>query len=64
MIITAYDVYRYSIALKNSGITQENIDVLERQFLLLVFGKEGAKRLIEYINANKMPITLPTSNLP
>ena len=46
MIITAYDVYRYSIALKNSGITQENIDVLERQFLLLVFGKEGAKRLI------------------
>lgn len=37
---------------------------MERQFLLLVFGKEGAKRLIEYINANKMPITLPTSNLP
>lgn len=56
MIITAYDIYKYSIALKNSGITQENIDVLERQALILIFGKEGARRLIKYIIENKTAI--------
>lgn len=53
MIVTAYNLYQYTIALKNSGVTQENINMLERQFLPLLFGVDGATRLIKYINENK-----------
>lgn len=53
MIVQPSDITNYSIALKNSGITFANIELLERQFILHLFGKEGAKALISYINANR-----------
>lgn len=59
MLITSVDLYRYSIALVNSGITQDNIDMLERQILVTIFEKESAKALVNYINENKKPIESP-----
>lgn len=51
-IITQDDLYRYSIALKNSGITDENIKMLETNMLMRLFGKEGAKALINAIKTD------------
>lgn len=48
-IITQEDLYRYGIGLKNNGIADENLLMLETNMLMRLFGKEGAKRLINAI---------------
>lgn len=49
MIVQPLDLFKYSIALVNSGVTIESIEILERQILPLLFGVEGAERLVAYI---------------
>lgn len=51
-IVSADNLYEYSIALRNSGITVSNLQMLERQILTFIFGKEGALALVREINAN------------
>lgn len=51
-IVSADNLYEYSIALRNSGITVSNLQMLERQILIFIFGKEGALALVREINAN------------
>lgn len=52
MIVEPLDLFKYSIALVNSGVTLESIEVLEQQILPLLFGVEGAERLVEYLAEN------------
>lgn len=52
MIVEPLDLFKYSIALVNSGVTYESIEVLEQQILPLIFGVEGAERLVGYLNEN------------
>lgn len=51
-IVDPLDLFKYSIALVNSGVTYESIEVLERQILPLLFGVDGAERLLEYLAEN------------
>lgn len=51
-ILSIDDLYSYSIALRNSGITVQNLGMLEKQVLVFLFGKDGARRLVQEINAN------------
>lgn len=51
-IVDPLDLFKYSIALVNSGVTYESIEVLERQILPLLFGVNGAERLLEYLAGN------------
>ncbi len=51
-ILTADDLFSYSIALRNSGVTVQNLRMLETQVLIFIFGREGARRLIRAINEN------------
>lgn len=51
-ILTTEDLYSYSIALRNSGITTSNLHMLETQILIYLFGKEGARRVVKEINTN------------
>ncbi len=57
-ILSADDLFSYSIALRNSGVTVQNLAMLERQVLVFLFGKEGARRIVQEINANT--VTSPT----
>lgn len=60
MIVEPLDLFKYSIALVNSGVTIENINLLEQQILPILFGVEGAERLVEYLNENtSVTITPP-----
>lgn len=52
MIVEPLDLFKYSIALVNSGVTLESIEVLEQQILPLLFGVDGAERLVEYLSEN------------
>lgn len=51
-ILSADDLYSYSIALRNSGVTTNNLRMLETQVLIFLFGKEGARRIVKEINEN------------
>lgn len=53
-ILSADDLYSYSIALRNSGITINNLRMLETQVLIFLFGKEGARRVVQEINENRV----------
>jgi len=50
-ILTVQDLHTYSIALQNSGIAVKNLQALEMQVLVLIFGRDGAKTLVKKINA-------------
>lgn len=56
MILQVSDLYKYSIALQNSGITPENLAMLERQAISVLFGREGARNLIKYLNENTIEV--------
>lgn len=51
-IVSQDDLYKYGIGNKISGITDENITMLETNMLIRIFGKEGARRIITAINEN------------
>lgn len=51
-ITTTEDLYSYSIALRNSGITVSNLKMLEMQVLVFIFGKDGARAIVQEVNNN------------
>lgn len=51
-ILKPEDLSTYSIALRNPGLAVENLQMLEVQVLLFIFGKDGARALINEINVN------------
>lgn len=51
-ILSSDDLFSYSIALRNSGVTVQNLHMLETQVLIFLFGKDGARSLVREINAN------------
>lgn len=53
-ILSPEDLYTYSIALRNSGVTVDNLHLLEMQILVFVFGREGARKLSIEINKNSV----------
>ena len=44
-IITKQDLSNYGIALVNNGITTGQIEILERGFMVMLFGVEGARNI-------------------
>lgn len=44
-IIVPEDLHKYSIALRNSGVTPENLGMLESSFLVFLFEYEGAEKI-------------------
>ena len=57
-IVSQSDLHRYSIGDRISGITDENITMLETNMLIRIFGKDGARRIITEINDNPESETL------
>lgn len=50
-ILQVSDLHDYSIAIRNSGITENGLQMLEMQMLVWLFGRDGTRHLVEKINA-------------
>lgn len=57
-IIQKKDLSDYGIATVNNGVTEQQIEIMERGFLILIFGIEGAKKIYENLMSENENFTL------
>lgn len=63
MIVTQKDLYNYSCATQNNGVTQQQIDMFESNLFIFLFG-DKAEEFANYIINNKTCTTNPPSVTP
>lgn len=64
MIVTTKDLYLYSTAVQNSGITQEQIDNYEIELFNFLFTPDKAEEFIDYVVTHKECVIAPPAATP